>query len=322
MQQGKYRVIITDNDFEDATAEQAILSPINAFVQKYQTTDEKEVISLSQEADIVMCDSAPISSKVILNAKRLKGIIEYGYECSNIDIPEAIRRGIKVANVPKYITDEVSEHAMALALSLLRKIPLLDAGVRKQNWDWKSYGPMRTLAGKVCGVIGLGRFGTKTAERCLSFGMQVIAYDPFVHSAPKGVSLVTLEVLLQQSDIVFVHCPLTKQTYHLFGRQEFFSMKKSSILINTSRGDVIDQDALIAALSSGEIAGAGLDVFKEEPIPPGDSLLSLRNVLLSPHIAWYSEESALTLRRSAANEALQILSGLVPDNLVTKRYFP
>jgi D-3-phosphoglycerate dehydrogenase len=313
----KFLVVIADSPFETCEKEQAILHGIGAEVQKFNCRNESEVIEAARDAHVVLCDTSPITRDVISNLRRAIGIVEYGIGYDNIDVDAAIEKGIVVCNVPDFITSEVADHAVAMILALARKLHHAIYSTRAGEWDWRKLRPIDNLDGRIAGIIGFGNIGRQVAKRLQVFQMNILAYDPYIPSETiekLGAKPANLEELLSNSDVVSIHVPLTKETCHLIGKNELAMMKSSAILVNTSRGAVIDQEALIESLVNRKIRAAGLDVLKREPPDPSDPVLKLDNVIVTPHIGWYSEQSALRLQEYAAFEAERILRGQMPKH--------
>jgi D-3-phosphoglycerate dehydrogenase len=284
-----------------------------------QSGSEAELLGLAPEADAIMTCFAQVPSSVVLAAPHLQVIGRYGVGVDNIAVDTATERGVIVANVPAYCVDEVAEHAIALLLASARRITRYDKAVRSGNWALATGMPIHRLAGQTLGVIGFGRIGQAVAARGRALGLQVLAYDPragdlaFVSA---NVRRATLDELLSESDFVTLHTPLTPETHHLIDRDRLSKMRPSSIVINTSRGGVIDLVALERALRTGVIAGAGLDVFEPERLPQDHPLLSLESVIATPHVAFYSEESIGDLQRLAAENVAAVLGGRSPASIV------
>jgi D-3-phosphoglycerate dehydrogenase len=234
-------------------------------------------------------------------------------------VGEATRRGIWITNGPRYAVDEVSSHAIALLLAAARKIVAADSAVRAGHWHIKPLVPMHRIAGRTLGLLGFGNIARATGRKGRAFDLRVIAHDPFVAAevfAREDVEPAGFEECLSGSDFLSVHLPLTPQTRGLLDRTALDRMKRGAILVNTSRGDVLDEPALIDALASGRLAGAGLDVFAGEPLPTDHPLTRLPNVTLSGHVAFYSEESIRQMQEDAAQQVIQALTGTVPEFLV------
>lgn len=290
--------------------------------------DEKDLLPLVGDAEVIMVVYAKISSNIINEAKKLKGIVRYGVGVDNIDITSATSRGVIVCNVPDYAVETVADFTMALMLAVARRIPLADKAMRMRSWGvWTS--PPKTyrgvdLSNKTLGVIGLGKIGRAVVRRAAGFNMKIIGYDPYIKERDVeslGVKLVTLDELLSVSDFITIHSPLTTETKHLIGEKEMKKMKKSAYLINTARGAIIDTVALTKALKEGWIAGAALDVYPKEPPAEDDPILDLENVIVTPHIAWYTEEALLRLEMEAVENAIKITRGERPKNVVNPQVF-
>jgi D-3-phosphoglycerate dehydrogenase len=315
----RFLVVVVDSPFETAEHEQSILSRIGVKVQKSNCLNESQIIEAAGNADAILCDASPITRNVILNLHKATGIVEYGIGYDNIDVNAATERGIVVCNIPDFITSEVADHTVALILALARRLHLMLPSTRAGEWNWRKFRPINGLDKMTAGIIGFGNIGRQVARRLHAFQIEVIAYDPYIPFKTietLGAKPATLEELLMASDIVSIHVPLTKETRHLIGKEEFALMKNSAILVNTSRGSVIDQEALLASLRNGRIGAAGLDVLQREPPEPGDPILAPDNVLVTPHIGWYSEQSSSRLQEYAALEAERILTGQIPRHPV------
>jgi len=315
----QFVVAITDSPFENADREQAILRRIGASVQKFNCSNDLQVIEAAGDAHVILCDASPITRNAIAALSQLVGVVEYGIGYDNIDVNAATEKGVLVCNVPDFMTAEVADHAVALILALVRKLHRIGPSTRAGEWNWRKFRPINSLDGKTVGIVGFGNIGRQVAERMRSFRTQVIAYDPYVsHEMMEklGAKPTNLDNLLKISDIISIHVPLTKETKQLIGKKELASMKDSIVLVNTSRGSVMDQEALITSLRNGRIAAAGLDVLTKEPPSSDDPLLKLENVIVTPHIGWYSEQSSSKLQENVALEAVRILAGKPPKHPV------
>lgn len=242
----------------------------------------------------------------------------YGIGVDTVDLDAATDHGVPVVNVPDYCLDEVSTHAMALILSCVRKVARFDREVKEGTWDWKQGKPIHRLTDHTLGLAGFGRIPQTLVEKAAAFGLSVIAYDPYLTSdeiAEHGVRKVDFEQLLTESDVLSVHVPLTDETRGLFDADAFEKMRSYAFIVNTARGAVLDTDALADALDAGELAGAGLDVLPEEP-PERSPLIGRDDVVLTPHVAWYSEDALAALRRTVTNEVIGVLRGEDPMNPV------
>jgi len=295
-------------------------------VSVLNSVNEDVIAEAARHADIIMVVYAKITRKIIENAVRLKGIVRYGIGIDNIDIKAASERNVMVVNVPDYGIKSVADHTMALILTLVRKILAWDKYTRERKYSGRWTAPPMELIGieladKMLGLIGFGKIGREVAKRARAFDMKILVYDPYI---PKdigiewNVRLVELDELLKESDFVSIHCPLTKETYHLINEDKLRVMKKTAYLINTARGPIVDEKALYKALKERWIAGAALDVFEYEPLPSDSPLFELDNIIMTPHIAWFTEEALKRLEFTACEEAIRILKGETPRNLVNR----
>jgi D-3-phosphoglycerate dehydrogenase len=307
--------------------EKKILSK-HADVKLAKSLNEDELAEEAKDADVIMVVYAKITEKIINSAAKLRGIVRYGIGVDNIDLKAASKRRIPVANVPDYCIGTVADHAFALILALNRKLLLADSILRSGEYGvWTSPSPKLMgvdLEGKVLGLVGIGKIGSAVAARAKGFGMKVVAFDPYIPKeiAEKlGVELVDLETLLKNADFISIHAPLTPETRGIIGKKELRMMKRTAYIINTARGPIIQEKALYKALKNGWIAGAGLDVYEKEPPDPDNPLFKLENVILTPHIAYYTKEAIWRLEMSAVEEAIRILQGKMPKNLVNKEAF-
>jgi D-3-phosphoglycerate dehydrogenase len=246
---------------------------------------------------------------------RCKAIGRFGLGVDNIDIAAAAELGISVTYVPDYCMHEVSDHAMALLLALARKIPLSNKLVQAGRWEVPAVVPIHRLAGRVLGLVGFGNIPRALAPKAKAFGLRVVTHDPYVAQqtlAAAGVESVSFDRLLEISDFVSVHAPLTPATRGLFNAQVFGKMKTGALLINTARGPLVDEDALVSALDSGRLGGAALDVVAVEPLPKDSRLIGRDNVILTPHTAFYSVEALNELQTKCAADVARVLSGEKP----------
>ncbi|WRS27871.1 C-terminal binding protein [Oscillospiraceae bacterium MB08-C2-2] len=311
------KVLITDYEYPQVDQEREIITGFGAELLTCQLKTEAELIEAVQDVDAVIVQYANITRPVIEAMKKCKMVIKYGIGVNNIDADAATEKGIYVCNVPDYGVEEVSNHAIVLMLSLAKKLTLLNDRMRSGKWGYTPSVPLYRLNGSTLGLVGLGRIPSLVAKKMAGFGLNIVAYDPYAQGAAAkelGVTLVDFDTLCKTSDFVSIHCPQTPQTTHLFNSEVFAKMKKTAYLVNTARGPIVDEAALIEALKSGEIAGAGLDVFEEEPLASASELLKLDNVIATPHCAWYSEEAISTLQRKVAEEVVNVLGGNKPFN--------
>ncbi|MFB5662305.1 C-terminal binding protein [Alteribacillus sp. HJP-4] len=314
----KYKVVITDYEFATLAPEEKVLAQADVEFVKAQCKTEEEVIEACRDADGIINQYAPISRAVIEKLENCKVISRYGVGVNTIDIDAATERGIIVANVTDYCMDEVSDHALALIMACSRKVTLLNNAVKSGNWDYKAGVPIFRLRGRTLGLVGFGKIPQTLAVKAQALGLKVIAHDPYVNKETArelNTEIVELDELCERSDFISVHAPLVESTRGMMSTRQFSLMKKEAFIVNTARGPVIDEKALIGALQEGEIAGAGLDVVEEEPISSDSPLLEMDQVILNPHVAWYSEESQLELKTKTAQNVTDVLKGSYPAYL-------
>ncbi len=319
---GKYKVVMLDEFYARTKIEKEILKEVNADLIVSPSTDEDTAIRYASDADVIITRHVPVTEKILEAAKRCKVVVRTGIGFDMVDIPAATRRGIYVANAPGFCIDEVADHTLALVLALQRKINIISQKVKKGAWRWDEFKPIFGLKGQIYGVVAWGNIGRAVAKRAQVFGFNVIATDPFVspEEAKKfGVELVDFDKLLEISDVVSVHAPLSKSTHHMFNEKTIGKMKNTAYLVNTARGGLVDQKALYNALKSGKIAGAALDVMEEEPPKANEPLFTLDNVIITPHIAGYSEGSVIELRNRVFGEVITVLKGGQPNAWVNRK---
>ncbi len=313
-----FLVVATDPLHTDFSGELEELAAIGAEYRVARCRTEQEVAEACRDADGILVTFAPVGRRALAGMSRCRIVVRTGVGYDTLDVAAATERKVMVANVPDYCISEVADHALALLLCLWRRIGELDARVRAQGWT-TALRPVRRLEGSVLGIIGLGRIGRAVAARARGFGLRIIACDPYVSAdvfSALGVESVGLEGLLGSADIVTLHTPLTQETQGLIRKDTLQRMRATALLLNTCRGGVVVAEDLVEALREGRIAGAGLDVFEDEPLPRDHALRSLPHVLLTPHAAWYSEESERELRRRAARTVVQALRGERPPTLL------
>ena len=320
------KVVITDSDVSDADVEESILKEIGAKVIKHQLepTDnardyEDKTIALIEDADAAMIVNAPMSARVLSSSKILKLIVRYGVGYDNIDVEAATENGIIACNVPDFMTFEVSDHTIMFVLALCKSLPWYHNMVVNRNWksafDWIDRYPMTKVDGKTVGVIGLGNIGSQVARKLSVFNVRILGHDPFLSDNEikvRGAEPADLETILKEADIITLHTPLTETSRHMIGANELAKMKRTAMLINTSRGGLVDQNALYDALKTKRIRGAALDVFEREPVDRNDPILELDNVILTPHVAGLNHQALADLRTLASREVLRVLQGKRP----------
>ena len=315
-----WKVLITDYVWPSTDPERAVLEAGGAELVVAPDGDEATLTELARDADAIMTCFAQVTENVVRAAGRCRVIGRFGVGVDNIAVSTATELGIAVTYVPDYCVDEVSDHVMALLLAWNRRIALFDRSVKERGWGSQPLTMrMMRLRGKTIGIVGFGRIGQAVASKARAFGMNILAADPFAAPATVeafGGSLVELSTLLGESDFVTLHAPLSDETRNMIGADQLALMKSEAFLINAARGPLIDEGALHHALAAGVIAGAGLDVMVDNVPASGHPLLSLENVIITPHVAFFSQESTLELEQRAASEVVKAMQGIMPDNLV------
>lgn len=313
------KVVITDYEYQNVEKERKILEAAGIELEACQCRTEQALIDACRDADGVIVQYCTITGQVIRAMAHCRVIIKYGIGVNNIDVDAATEKGIYVCNVPDYGVDEVSNHAIAMMLALSRGLKRLNGSLTQGSWGYGSVVPLHRMAGATLGLVGLGRIPSLVAGKMAGFGLNILAYDPFARpeTAEKlGVRLVDFDTMVERSDYISIHCPLTPQTQGMFRAETFRRMKPTAILVNTARGAVIRQEELVEALLAGEIAGAGLDVYEQEPLSQDSPLLHMPNVICTPHCAWYTEEAVTAVQEKAAQEAANVLTGHAPWHAV------
>jgi D-3-phosphoglycerate dehydrogenase / 2-oxoglutarate reductase len=308
-------VAITDYVFPSLDPERAVLEPLGVELRPQQCRSEEEIIALAQDVEAVLNCYAKMTARVIENLNRCKIIARYGIGVDNVDLAAASKAKILVTNVPDYCVDEVSDHALALLLALVRRITAADGAVKTGAWDVVAHAGIRRLRGQTLGLVGFGKIAKALASKVQPLGMRVLVYDPYLEPAliaQHGVEGVDLDRLLTEADAVSVHVPLSAETGNLIGRRELARVKSTAFLINTSRGGIVDERALAVALKEGRLGGAALDVLGVEPPPADHPLRQAPNIILTPHLAFYSRESVIELQTKAAEEVARALKGEPP----------
>jgi D-3-phosphoglycerate dehydrogenase len=312
---------------EAFSGERDALTAVGAAFEVRFAETEAEVRSALRGVSVVWVSQQPITAEAIESASYLVGIVRLGVGVDTVDIPAATTKGLPVINFPDYCRDEVAEHTIMLMLACSRRMPQALSLVADGEWPRGGIstatrlGSITCLAGKTLGVVGLGGIGRRVVQIGHSLGMRLIGTDPRFEAETRvgQAMVVSFEDLIRQADVLTLHVPLSPSTRHLIGRRQLAAMKPGAILVNTSRGGLVDQDALVAAVRSRHLAAAGLDVLSVEPPPAGDSVLSLPDVIVTPHMAYYSDESAHRLLRSAVDATIQLLRGDMPETTVNGR---
>lgn len=306
----KVKIVVTDDRYGTYEIEKNILNEINADITVYDMLDQKEAPQVLRNADAVLVNLFPMERSVIEPLERCRIISRFGVGYDNVDVQAATEKGIWVSNVPDYAMEDVSDHALSLLLACIRRLTFRDKGIREGGWNIKNIRPGYRINGSVLGIVGHGYIGGAFHRKvsCLGLG-EVLVCDPFID--PKKITdiggrLVSFEELIEASDYVSIHAPLNEETKYMFNRDVFKRMKNTAIIINTSRGPLINEKDIAWALEHGEITYAGLDVFEREPLSQDSPLLQLDNIILTDHAGWYSEESVEELKSKAAQNILAV----------------
>ncbi|MBS70835.1 MAG: hydroxyacid dehydrogenase [Rhodobiaceae bacterium] len=308
-------VVVTDSPFPSLDPAKKALEDANAEVVQAPSSSEEDIIKAAENADAILVTYAKLNENILRSLKNCKAIGRFGIGVDNIDLKVAGELGISVNYVPDYCLDEVSDQAMAMIISMARKIPQSNKLVQSGRWEMPAVVPMYRLRGKTVGLIGFGNIPRLMTPKAQAFGFNVIASDPY---APKelfekyGVESVSMDELYERSDFISVHAPLLPETKGLVNKDAFKKMKDTAIIVNTARGPLINEKDLIEALDKNEIGGAGLDVVETEPLPENSPLIGRDNVILAPHTAFYSVEALEELQTKAASDVARVLNGEEP----------
>jgi D-3-phosphoglycerate dehydrogenase / 2-oxoglutarate reductase len=309
---------VSDSVFPNLEPAREVLSKIGAELRLAQEPTAEAILRVASDADALLVTYAKITGEMIRQMKRCRIISRFGIGVDNVDIAAATNAGIVVTKVPDYCIDEVSDHAMALLLSLVRKIPYANSLVHAGRWEMPAVVPIHRLRGSVLGLVGFGRIPQLVAPKAQAFGIKVVAFDPYIPQVVMtraGVEKVEFDELLKISDYISIHSPLLPETRHLFSADVFRKMKPTAYLVNTARGPIVDETALAHALDAGQLAGAALDVLSQEP-PSGSPLFGRNNVILTPHTSFYSVESLVELQIKATEEVVRVITKQAPRNPV------
>lgn len=311
-------VVVTECDHDAFEQEEAVARAEGLTFRVEQAHDREALVAACADADGVLVQYATIDGPVLDALPRLQVVSRYGVGVDSVDVAAATERGVVVCNVPDYGTEAVSDHAVAMALAVVRAIPRLDRGVRAGRVDLAAVRPLHQIAGRTFGVVGLGRIGQSTARKAAGLGYDVVGFDALATPGEtyRGVRAVTLADLCARSDVVSIHVPLDERTRGLIGAEQLAAMKPTTVVVNTARGGVLDGAALVDALERGAIGGAAIDTHELEPLPVDHPLTRFDNVVLTPHLAWYTEESYGELKRRTAQNVVDVLTGRVPRDVV------
>lgn len=310
----RFKVYVTDNRHGNYEIERRILAEVGAEVIVRDCGTKEKLLKDCADADGLLLDMAPCDAEVINGLRHCRVINRYGVGYDNVDIAAATARGIQVTYVPDYCMEDVSDHALALMLSCLRQVAYRDRSIREGKWNLR--GRSFRLAGKTLGVLGFGRIARTLVKKCGGFGFaRVLVYDPYVPEEAMrdcGAEKADLEEVLAQADFLSIHMPVTPETRGIINERTLNRMKSTAILINTSRGQLVDDEALVTALRQGRILAAGLDTHNQEPLTPENPYCALDNVILTDHTAYSTEEGVIELKTKAAQNIAAVLSGRAP----------
>jgi D-3-phosphoglycerate dehydrogenase len=313
-------VVVTGHRFATLEPEREVLRGVAELHEVHPGTPE-ELVLATRDADAILNQTCRLDATVIAALRRCRVIQTYGVGVDSVDVAAATTRGIFVCHVPDYCVDEVATHTLALLLAFERRVPQLMERLREGVWLGPTAFPMHRLAGRTLGLLGFGRIARRVALMSAGFGLTVLTHDPevtFDDTRAAGAEWLPLPRLLTRSDYLSVHVPLLPATRGLLGADALALLRPEAVVINTSRGAVIDQAALIDALQKGRLRGAALDVFEEEPLDAASPLVRLSSVVLTPHLAWYSEEAQDEVKRRAAEEVRRVLTGNPPRHPVNR----
>jgi D-3-phosphoglycerate dehydrogenase len=314
------KVAVTDYTFANLDPERAVLEPLGCRIEAAQCRTAEQLLPLVRDADVVITQFAPLTAAVLAAMTRCRAVVRYGIGVDNVDLEAAAARNIPVCNVPDYCIDEVADHTLGLILALTRRLVAIAATVRAGAWN--SFLPaeqMRVLRELTVGVVGFGRIGREVVRRLHALKCRVQVFDPVVPAAAveaAGAVPAPLDVVLETSDLVTLHCPSTAETRHLLNRERLSRMKRGVLIVNAGRGSLIRTDDLVEGLRTGQVGGAALDVADPEPLPAGHPLLAMDNVIVTNHVASCSATAIRTLRTTVARTAAAALRGEPLPNVV------
>ncbi|MFB3906340.1 MAG: C-terminal binding protein [Acidobacteriota bacterium] len=319
------RVVVTDYIEPDLNWEHEQLSPLAVELDSYQlkAAPVERLIEATRDADIVVVNMAPVTSALVSGWRKCSLVIRHGIGYDNVDVQALTKRGIPLVNIPDYCPEEVAEQAIALLYALARKIvfsrTILERSSRQGEWNFEGIAPIHRMKGRTVGIIGCGRIGSRVLRKLSGSGMQLLVCDPYLSTQRQrelGIDVLRLEDVLARADFVTLHTPLNDETRRLISRSTLALMKPSAFLINTARAGLIENEALYEALVNGRLAGAALDVFSPEPPPADFPFFQLPNVILTPHLSWYSVEAEWEIREKIVEQIKRKREGLPLLNCV------
>jgi len=316
----EFKVLIADSRYDSYAQEESVLEPLDVEIVIERSDEEDELVKQVADVDGLIVNLAPVTARVVEAMTRCRCVSRYGVGYDNVDTGALKQKGIPLVNVPGYCAEDVSDHAVALLMDCVRKISRKDRAVRRGEWDLAGVQKVHRVSGRTFGFIGYGAIARVLHRKLCGFELgRVLVSDPFVPEETirnAGAQPVDFETVLRESDYVSLHAPLLPETQGMIGAGQLAMMKDTAILVNTSRGPLVDEAALVEALKAGQIACAGLDVHETEPLAAESELRSLENVTLTDHAGWYSEESLVDLKTKAARNVAEVLKGNPPPNLV------
>ena len=310
------RVLLTDRPWADNSIERGILAAAGIELIEAPAGDEATLSRLAADCQAIMTCWAKVTQAVIAASPGCRHVARLGIGLDNIDVAYATSQKILVTNIPDYCIEEVVDHALALLLGLARNVAFHYLQMKQGVYDLRAGQPLRRISGQTLGLLGFGRTGQLLRQKALGLGLKVIAHSASGDDRGTGCEMVSLEELFRRSDFLSLHAPLTPQTKHVVNARSLATMRPHAVIINTSRGPLIDHGALWAALQANSIGGAGLDVFEPEPPNLADPLYSDARVIATPHIAFVSAESLINLRERTAKQVVDVLQGRVPENVI------
>lgn len=318
----RFKVVMTDDRHKTYEEEKQVMAGINADLIIANCTTVEEVISNCRDADGIMVNLAPMPAEVIKELTKCKVIARYGVGYDNVDVTACTQKGIYLTNVPDYCAEEVSDHALALLMACARKVARRDAQVRAGQWNIGKADPIYRISGKTFTFLGFGIIGRCLHRKIKGFNFsRILVYDPYVDAetiSSLGAEKVDWKEALMSADFISIHMPLNDNTRGIINASAFELMKPTAIIANTSRGPVIDEEALIDALITGKINSAGLDVHSKEPLDKDSPLMKIENCVLTDHVGWYSEEAMSELKRKVAENVKDVLLSGKPKYPVNK----
>ncbi len=307
----RFKVVVSDQVFPNVDTERAMLAGIDADLE-VADGDMEQVLAVASDADAILNTYLPWDEPALARLDRCRIIARYGIGVDNIDLEAARRHDIVVTNVPDYSVEEVAVHALTLLLAALRRLPTAQKMVAEGKWGIDGVRPIRRLSLLTVGLLGYGRIGRRLGAFFEAVGADLIVHDPYLRPDPVGPSLVGFDELLERADIISIHAPLTPETRGIIDADAVARMRPGAILVNTSRGPLVDLDAVTAALADGRLGAAALDVFDREPLD-AERIDGVPNLIATPHMAYYSEEALAESQRKAATQVVKVLTGEPPD---------